>query len=67
VEQAEQLARTATALSEEPGFVEHFFLTFAHLTLALVSERRGTLTDADASAARAVELSRRGSRPRSRC
>ncbi|MGH8909191.1 MAG: LuxR C-terminal-related transcriptional regulator [Egibacteraceae bacterium] len=59
-DRAERLGRTAVALSDEPGFAEHFVLTFAHLGLALAWEGRGALRDADAAAARAVRLSRRG-------
>jgi LuxR family maltose regulon positive regulatory protein len=60
VDDGDRLATKATALSDAPGFAEHFVLSIGHLALARASELRGRLDDAERSSRRAVELARRG-------
>jgi LuxR family maltose regulon positive regulatory protein len=57
---ADELASTALALSDEPGFAEHFVTMIAHLGRARARERRGELVEAETSAARALGLGLRG-------
>jgi ATP/maltotriose-dependent transcriptional regulator MalT len=57
---AEQLAAEAIALSDTPGFVEHFVFMVGHLARARVAERSGRLDEAERAASRSVELSDRG-------
>jgi len=57
---AAELSSTALALSDEPGFAEHFTTMMAHLGLAKVHGQRAELADSEAAAARALELGRRG-------
>jgi LuxR family maltose regulon positive regulatory protein len=60
VDEAQEHACAALAEGDDPGFAEHFVLTFAHLGLAQALARRGRLADSEEAALRAVELSRRG-------
>jgi len=58
--EAEQLARTALHLGEQRNLAEHWATTMAHVARAKVLEESGQHREAEAEAARAVELSRRG-------
>jgi LuxR family maltose regulon positive regulatory protein len=60
LDDAQEHAQAALSEGDDPGFGEHFVLTFAHRGLARALARRGRLADAEAAASRAVELSRRG-------
>jgi LuxR family maltose regulon positive regulatory protein len=60
LDDAQEHARAALAAGDDPGFSEHFVLTFAYLGQAEALKRRGQVADFEAAAARAVELSRRG-------
>jgi LuxR family maltose regulon positive regulatory protein len=57
---AEELASTALHLSDEPGFGEHFVTMMAHLGLAKVRSRQGSLEEAETAASRALGLGLRG-------
>jgi LuxR family maltose regulon positive regulatory protein len=57
---ADELASTATTLSEEPGFSEHFVAMVAQLSRAKICALRGDLEEAETAASRAHELSLRG-------
>jgi LuxR family transcriptional regulator, maltose regulon positive regulatory protein len=57
--EADRLARTATELSDDPGFLEHFVTMMGHLARGKVEERRGRLEQAELELARALELARR--------
>jgi LuxR family transcriptional regulator, maltose regulon positive regulatory protein len=58
--EGERLARTATGLSDDPGFMEHFVTMMGHLAAGKAEERRGRLEDAERKLGRALELARRG-------
>jgi LuxR family maltose regulon positive regulatory protein len=57
---AEEVAERALAMSDAPGFVEHFVMMMAHLGRARMLQGRGELAEAETSAARALELGLRG-------
>jgi LuxR family maltose regulon positive regulatory protein len=57
---ADEAAESALAMSDAPGFLEHFVLMMAHLGRARVFQQRGELVEAERSAARALELGLRG-------
>jgi LuxR family maltose regulon positive regulatory protein len=57
---ADDAAASALAMSDAPGFVEHFVMMMAHLGRARVFQQRGELAEAESSAARALELGLRG-------
>jgi len=57
---ADELASTATTLSDEPGFSEHFVAMMAQLGRAKICLLRGELEEAETAASRAHELSLRG-------
>lgn len=59
-EHAQRLAREALALSDDPGFTEHFVTMIAHCAAGRSLEVRGRLPEAADAFARAVDLSRRG-------
>jgi LuxR family maltose regulon positive regulatory protein len=63
VAEAQRLSEEALALSSENGFGEHFVTMPARVAEAKVSLKRGDRLDADAAAARAVEVSERGAGP----
>jgi LuxR family maltose regulon positive regulatory protein len=56
-------AQGAIELSSDSGFGEHFVTMVAHIGRSLALARTGLLDDADAAAARGVELSERGAGP----
>jgi LuxR family maltose regulon positive regulatory protein len=58
--EGDRLGRTATELSDDPGFMEHFVTMMGHLARGKVEERRGRLEQAELQLARALELARRG-------
>jgi LuxR family transcriptional regulator, maltose regulon positive regulatory protein len=58
--EARRLGEAAISLRDAPDFNEHFVLMVGHLALARVAELEGDLSGAEAEAARAVELARRG-------
>jgi LuxR family maltose regulon positive regulatory protein len=60
LDEAEELAGTATAAGDDPGFVEHFVPMIGHLASGTVEEARGNLAEAERHVRRAVELSGRG-------
>jgi LuxR family maltose regulon positive regulatory protein len=62
-EEAVRHAEAAIELSSDNGFGEHFVTTVAHIGRSLALARADALEDADAAAARAVELSERGAGP----
>jgi LuxR family maltose regulon positive regulatory protein len=60
LEEAEELTREALAVGDDPGRREHFVAMMAHLAQARLLALHGRARDASTSAARAVELARRG-------
>jgi LuxR family maltose regulon positive regulatory protein len=60
IDAADAAAEAALTEGSEPGFARHFVLTIAHLARAEVNKARGHAAAAADSAARALELSRRG-------
>jgi ATP/maltotriose-dependent transcriptional regulator MalT len=62
-EEALRHADAAIELSSESGFGEHFVAMPAHVGRSLAFAGSGAFEDADAAAARAVELSERGAGP----
>jgi LuxR family maltose regulon positive regulatory protein len=59
-EAAAEAAEVAVSASDRPGVSEHFVAMVGHLATAAVRFRRGEFHEAEASAARASELSARG-------
>jgi ATP/maltotriose-dependent transcriptional regulator MalT len=60
LEEAERLGRSATGLSEDPGFTEHFVLMAGHLAMARAAEARADLPEAERLNERAAQLADRG-------
>ena len=60
LDQADQLARTATRLADEHGLAEHWATTLARVVAGKALAQQGRLDEAEAALGRAVELSRRG-------
>ena len=60
IDAADERAAEALGEGSEPGFAQHFVLTIAHLARTEVYKQRGHAALAEESAARALELSRRG-------
>jgi LuxR family transcriptional regulator, maltose regulon positive regulatory protein len=60
LDDADERAQAALSEGSEPGFSQHFVLSIAHLARAEVERARGHAGAEEESAARAVELARRG-------